>query len=89
MKRQEEYVTNLAEWSCGQVRNEIIKHGDRNQWMASFDGFYLTRGHNSNNSSTYLHDYAAGKVAWLTHQPKYGTGHNSSGTSAGAESENF
>ena len=84
VKRLEEYITNLAEWSCGQVRNEIIKRGDRNQWMASFDGFYLTRGHYSNNSAT-LHDYATGKVAWFTHQTKRGTGHNWSGTLAGSE----
>ena len=53
--------------------------------MASFDGFYLTRGHYSNNSSATLHDYATGKVAWFTHRTKRGTGHNWSGTSAGAE----
>ncbi len=34
-------VRRLAEWSCGQVR-EIAEREDADQWMASFDGFYLT-----------------------------------------------
>ena len=38
------HVEQLAEWSCEQVRADIEKHGDKDQWSASFDGFYLTRG---------------------------------------------
>ncbi len=47
VKRLEEFVSDLAEWSCSQVRKEIMERGDDNKWMASFDGFYLTRGHYS------------------------------------------
>ena len=35
-------MEQLAEWSCEQVRADIDKRGDRDQWTASFDGFYLT-----------------------------------------------
>ena len=59
-----EHVTALAEWSCEEVRKSIKDRGDNKQWTASFDGFYLTRGHYSNNSSTTLHDYATGSIAW-------------------------
>ena len=83
----EEHVTNLAEWSCGQVRQEIIARGDAQQWSASFDGFYLTRGHYSNNSSATLHDYSTGNIAYFTHRTKRGPGHNWAGTSAGAEAD--
>ncbi len=86
-KKLEESVTDLAEWSCGQVRREIVNRGDSKKWMASFDGFYLTRGHYSNNSSATLHDYASGKVAWFAHRTKRGSGHNWCGTSAGAETD--
>ena len=76
VKKLEVYVTELAEWSCGQVRQEIKKRGDEKQWVASFDGFYLTRGHYSNNSSATIHDYSTGKVAYFTHRTKRGPGHN-------------
>ena len=56
------------EWSCSQVRNEIMKRGDAKEWVASFDGFYLTQGHYSNNSSATLHDHSTGKVAWFFSQ---------------------
>ena len=57
--------------------------------MASFDGFYLTRGHYSNNSSATLHDYLTGEIAWFTHRTKRGSGHNWEGTSNGAEGDMF
>ena len=38
----EKHVTELAEWSCAQVRNQVRKRGDHQQWVASYDGFYLT-----------------------------------------------
>ena len=85
VKRLEGFVTNLAEWSCSQVRYEIMKRGDAKEWVASFDIFYLTRGHYSINSSATLHDHSTGKVAWFTHRTKRGPGHNWTGTSAGAE----
>ena len=50
-----------------------------------FDGFYLTQGHYSNNSSATLHDFSIGKIAYFARRTKRGPGHNWSGTSAGAE----
>ena len=50
------HVEHLAEWSCDQVRADIEKRSDKVEWTASFDGFYLTRGQHSNNSSATLHD---------------------------------
>ena len=87
LNRLEEHVTNLAEWSCGQVRQEIIERGDAKKWTASFDGFYLTRGHYSNNSSATLHDFLTGNIAYFCHRTKKGPGHNWSGTSVGAEAD--
>ncbi len=62
-----------------------MEQGDNKKWMASFDGFYLTRGHYSNNSSATFHDYSTGNIAWFAHRTKRGPGHNWTGTSAGAE----
>ena len=42
VKRLEEIVSELAEWSCSQVRKEIMERGDNKKWIASFDGFYQT-----------------------------------------------
>ena len=87
MKRLEEFVTNLAEWSCSQVQNEIMERGDDKEWMASFEDFYLTQGHYSNCSSATLIDHSTGKATWFSHRTKRGPGHNWSGKSAGAESD--
>lgn len=89
MEKLEVVVTRLAEQTCVQVREEICARGDMKSWMASFDGFYLTRGHYSNNCSATLHDYSTGKIAWFCHRTKRGHGHNWEGTSAGAESDMF
>ena len=89
VERLEAHVTKLAEWSCGQVRQEIVKRGDDKKWVASFDGFYLTRGHYSNNASASLHDYNTGDIAWFSHRTKRGSGHNWEGTSGGAEGDMF
>ncbi len=86
-RKIEEAVTDLAEWSCGQVRSEILKQGEDKKWMASFDDFYLTLGHYSNNSSATLHNYISGKVARFTHRAKRGSGHSWCGISAGAETD--
>ena len=43
--------------SCEQVQQHIIDRGDKLNWTAAFDGFYLTRGHHSNNCSATLHDH--------------------------------
>ena len=87
MHKLEEHVTELAKWSCSQVQQEIIKRGDAKRWIASFDGFYLTRCHYSNNSFATLHDYSTGKIAYFTHQTKRGPGHTWTGTSGGAEAD--
>ena len=84
-----EYVTKLAQWSCEQVREQVKEHGDQEAWVTSFDGYYLTRGHHSNNSSATLHDYATGNIAWFTHRTKRGAGHNWEGTSGGAEADMY
>jgi len=67
------HVESLAFRSCQQVREQIITRKDKLLWKASFDGFYLTRGHHSNNSdhsnnSATLHDIRTDKIAWFTHQ---------------------
>uniref|UniRef100_A0A1X7TLN0 Mutator-like transposase domain-containing protein n=1 Tax=Amphimedon queenslandica TaxID=400682 RepID=A0A1X7TLN0_AMPQE len=85
----EKYVHELAEWSCEKVRRVIRSREDHQNWIASFDGFYLTRGHYFNNSSATLHDYTTGNVAWFTHRTKRGGGHNWEGTSNGAEGNMF
>ena len=81
------HVERLAEWSCEQVRADIEKHGDKDNWTASFDGFYLTRGYHSNNSSATLHDVESDRIAWFTHRIKRGKGSNWEGTSSGAEGD--
>ena len=72
VERLEVHVTKLAEWSCGQVQQQIVKRGDDKKWVASFDGFYLTRGHYSNNASASLHDFSTGDIAWFTHRTREG-----------------
>ena len=81
------HVERLAEWSCEQVRTDIEKCGDKENWTASFDGFYLTRGYHSNNSSATLHDVESDRIAWFTHRTKRGKGSNWEGTSSGAEGD--
>ena len=66
------HVERLAEWSCEKMRADIDKRGDRDQWAANFDGFYLTRGHHSNNSSATVHDIESDRIAWFTHHTKQG-----------------
>ena len=79
------HVDRLANWSCEQVRAHIEKCGDRSQWMAGFDGFYLTRGHHSNNASATLHDVYSDRIAWFTHRTKRGKNSNWQGTFRAAE----
>ena len=69
------------------MREKVQLRGDKEKWTASFDGFYQTRGHYSNNSSSTLNDYRTGKIAWFCHWTKQGVGHNWEGTSAGAEGD--
>ena len=81
------HVEKLALSSCRQVRQNITDRGDKLSWIASFDGFYLTRGHHSNNSSATLHDFSSDKIAWFAHRTKHGLQANWHGTSAGAEGD--
>ena len=53
-------MTELAEWSRKTVRERIEKRGDKDKWVDSFDGYYLTRGHYLNSSSATIHDYHEG-----------------------------
>ena len=85
----EPFVTDLAEWSCEQVREHIIDRKDDQSWVAAFDGFYLTRGHYSNNCSATIHDFFHDGIAWFTHRTKRGPGHTWEGTSGGAEGDMF
>ena len=57
-----EHVTELALNTCKQVRQEIIDRGDQSHLKVAFDGFYLTRGHHSNNSSATIHDIITDKI---------------------------
>ena len=79
----------MAEWSCVQVRESVKAHGDQDAWVTAYDGYYLTRGHYSNNSSATLHDYCTGSIAWFKHRTKRGAGHNWEGTSGGSEADMY
>lgn len=81
------YVEELALATCEQVRCKVTERGDKFSWIVSFDGFYLTRGHHSNNCSATLHDVSTDKIAWFTHRTKRGPGTNWQGTSGGAEGD--
>ena len=85
----EEHVTKITQWSCTQVLQSVQERGDKEAWVTSFDGYYLTRGHYSNNSSATLHDYFTGRIAYFKHRTKRGAGHNWDGTSGGAEADMF
>ena len=38
----EEHVTELAEWTCNEVGERIKSKDSHKNWLASFDGCYLT-----------------------------------------------
>ena len=81
------HVEALANTSCEHVQQRIIDRGDKLNWTAAFDGFYLTRGYHSNNCSATLHDYSTDKICWFAHRTKKGPGANWQGTSGGAEGD--
>ena len=87
VSRLGEHVEALAKKSCEQVQKQIISHGDKLSWAAAFDGFYLTRGHHSNNCSATLRDHSSDKICWFAHRTKRGKGANWQGTSGGAEGD--
>ena len=64
-----------------------MKRRDKAQWMSSYDGFYLTRGHRSNNLSATLHEVESDRIVWFTHRTKHGKGSSWEGTSSDAEGD--
>ena len=76
----EDHVTQLAEWCCEQVREQVKEPGHQEAWVASFNGYYQTRGYHSNNTVN---------IAWLTHSTNRGVGHNCEGTYSGAEADMY
>ena len=81
------HVEKLALWSCDQIKAKIIARGDQHQWQASYDGFYLTRGHHSNNASATLHGVQTDSIAWFAHYTKTEKGANWEGTFSSAEGD--
>ncbi len=79
------YVKSIADWSVQEARNEVLRRGDKSSLHMQFDGFFLTRGHYSNNSSATVHDAKSGKIIAYAHRTKRGQGANWEGTSGGAE----
>ena len=47
------FVKQIADWSVKEARTEAIQRENQSLHMP-FDGFYLTHGHYSNNSSAQL-----------------------------------
>lgn len=78
-------VDKIAKWSIQQARYQIRARGDAEKLEVMFDGFYLTRGHYSNNASATMHDAKTGKIIGYAHRTKRGEGANWEGTSGGAE----
>ena len=83
------FVKQLANWSCSEVKQQIIRRGDQKNLKIVFDGFYLTRGFHANNASGTIHDEQTGKVLQFAHRSKRGVGKNWTGTSGGAEGDIF
>ena len=48
------FVKQIADWSVKEVRTEAVQRKNQSSLHIQFDGFYLTRGHYSNNSSAQL-----------------------------------
>ena len=67
-----------------EARTEAVRRGDKSSLHIYFDGFYLTRGHYSNNVSATVHDAKTGKIIAYSHRTKRGQGANWEGTSGGA-----
>jgi len=59
------FVKQIADWRMKEARTEAIQRGDQSSFHIQFDGFYLTRGHYSNNSSATAHDAKNGKIIAL------------------------
>ena len=50
-----------------EARTEAVRRGDKSSLHIQFDGFYLTPGHYSNNSSATVHDAKTGKIIAYSH----------------------
>jgi len=50
------FVKQITDWRVKEARTEAIQCGDQSSFHIQFNGFYLTRGHYSNNSSATAHD---------------------------------
>ena len=48
------FVKRIANWSVQEARTEAVLRGDKSTLHIQFDGFYLTHGHYSNNSSANI-----------------------------------
>ena len=48
------FVKQIANWSVKEARTKAIQRKNQSSLHIQFDGFYLTRGHYSNNSSAQL-----------------------------------
>ena len=48
------FVKQIAAWSVKEARTEAIQRKNQSSLHIQFDGFYLTRGHHSNNTSAQL-----------------------------------
>ena len=83
------FLKTIADWSVREARTEAVRRGNKSSLHIQFDGFYLTRGHYSNNSSATVHDAKTGKIITYSHRKKRGQGANWEGTSGGAERDMF
>ena len=66
----------LTKKSCEQVQQHIIDRSDKLNWTTAIDGFYLTRGHDSNNCLATLNDHSSDKICWFAHRTKRSKGAN-------------
>ena len=58
-------IKRIADWSVQEARTEAVRRGDKSSLRIQSDGFYLTRGHYSNNSSATVHDAKTGKIYYV------------------------
>ena len=63
------FVKQFADWRVKEARTEAIQRGDQSSFHIQFEGFYLTGGHYSNNSSATAHGTKNGKLISLATWP--------------------
>ena len=80
-------MKQLANWSCSEVKQQIIRRGEQKNLKIVFNGFYLTQGFHANSASVTIHDEQTRKVLQFTHRSKRGLAKNWTGTSGGAEGD--